>query len=38
MGTVLRTTDGWEVLTADARWPSVEFGGLLRPATRPYGV
>lgn len=34
--TVLRTAEGWEVLTIDDRWPSVEYEGMLRPATRPY--
>lgn len=34
--TMLRTADGWEVLTLDERWPSVEYDGMCRPATRPY--
>ncbi|WP_102194788.1 M24 family metallopeptidase [Microbacterium aurantiacum] len=35
--TMLRTADGWEVLTEDPRWPSVEHRGLRRPVTLPYG-
>jgi len=35
--TMLRTRDGWEVLTVDPRWPSVEHAGLRRPVARPYG-
>ncbi|MFT4260315.1 M24 family metallopeptidase [Microbacterium sp.] len=34
--TMLRTADGWEVLTMDERWPSVEYEGMRRPTTRPY--
>lgn len=36
--TMLRTADGWEVLTADDRWPSVEYEGLRRPVARAYGA
>lgn len=36
--TMLRTADGWEVLTADDRWPSVEYEGLRRPVVRAYGA
>lgn len=35
--TVLRTAEGWEVLTVDERWPSVEYAGLRRPVARAYG-
>lgn len=35
--TMLRTREGWEVLTADPRWPAVVHAGLLRPVARPYG-
>lgn len=35
--TMLRTADGWEVLTVDDRWPTVEFAGLARPVALPYG-
>ncbi|MFK4762570.1 M24 family metallopeptidase [Microbacterium sp. ZW T5_45] len=35
--TMLRTGEGWEVLTVDPRWPSVEHAGLRRPVARPYG-
>ncbi|WP_311244786.1 peptidase M24 [Microbacterium sp. WCS2018Hpa-23] len=34
--TMLRSADGWEVLTVDERWPSVEYGGMRRPTTRGY--
>lgn len=34
--TMLRTDDGWEVLTVDERWPSVEYEGLRRPVARAY--
>lgn len=34
--TMLRTRDGWEVLTVDERWPSVEHAGLRRPITSPF--
>ncbi len=34
--TMLRTSEGWEVLTVDDRWPSVEYGRLRRPITRGY--
>lgn len=34
--TMVRDGDGWEVLTLDERWPSVEHGGLLRPVALPY--
>lgn len=36
--TMLRTEGGWEVLTVDERWPSVEYAGLRRPVTRAYGA
>ena len=35
--TLLRTPQGWEVLTEDVRWPSVEFDGMRRPAALPFG-
>lgn len=35
--TMLRSESGWEVLTVDERWPSVEFEGLRRPVARSYG-
>jgi len=35
--TMLRTEKGWEVLTVDERWPSVEYEGLRRPVARAYG-
>ena len=35
--TVLVTDAGIEVLTVDERWPTVRFGGLLRPVARPFG-
>ncbi len=34
--TLLRTPDGWEVLTFDERWPNVRQGGLPRPTALPY--
>ncbi|KQR40501.1 peptidase M24 [Microbacterium sp. Leaf159] len=34
--TMLRTETGWEVLTVDERWPSVEYEGLRRPVARAY--
>ncbi|UYO96555.1 peptidase M24 [Microbacterium sp. M28] len=34
--TLLRTPDGWEVLTLDERWPTVAFGGLSRPVALPF--
>lgn len=34
--TMLRTAEGWEVLTADRRWPSTEHAGLRRPTAMPY--
>lgn len=34
--TLLRTPDGWEVLTFDERWPTTDFGGLPRPVSLPY--
>ncbi|MGW8482074.1 M24 family metallopeptidase [Microbacterium sp. NPDC055903] len=34
--TLLRTADGWEVLTLDGRWPTVQQGGLPRPTALPY--
>jgi hypothetical protein len=34
--TLLRTAEGWEVLTVDERWPTVEHEGLRRPTTRQY--
>lgn len=34
--TMLRSVEGWEVLTVDERWPSVEFAGVRRPITRGY--
>ncbi|MGJ0390961.1 M24 family metallopeptidase [Microbacterium sp. CGR1] len=36
--TMLRTGAGWEVLTVDERWPSVEYEGLRRPVARAYGA
>lgn len=36
--TMLRTAEGWDVLTVDERWPSVEYEGLRRPVARAYGV
>lgn len=36
--TMLRTADGWEVLTVDGRWPSVDYEGLRRPVARAYGA
>ncbi|KQQ65424.1 peptidase M24 [Microbacterium sp. Leaf320] len=36
--TMLRTETGWEVLTVDERWPSVEYEGLRRPVARAYGA
>lgn len=36
--TMRRTSAGWEVLTVDERWPSVEYEGLRRPVARAYGV
>ncbi|WP_372969563.1 M24 family metallopeptidase [Microbacterium sp.] len=35
--TMLLAPEGWEVLTVDDRWPSVEYEDLQRPITRPYG-
>ncbi len=35
--TVLVTSAGIEVLTADPRWPSTMHGGLQRPLARPFG-
>ncbi len=34
--TLLRSAEGWEVLTVDDRWPSVEFEGMRRPITKEY--
>ena len=34
--TMLRGVEGWEVLTVDDRWPSIEFEGMRRPITREY--
>lgn len=34
--TLLRTAQGWEVLTVDDRWPSVEYEGMRRPVTRAF--
>lgn len=34
--TMLRTAEGWQVLTVDERWPSVEYEGLRRPIARAY--
>ena len=34
--TMLRSAAGWEVLTVDERWPSVEYEGMRRPTTRGY--
>jgi Xaa-Pro aminopeptidase len=34
--TLLRTSAGWETLTIDERWPSVEYEGMRRPAARAY--
>lgn len=36
--TMLRTAEGWEVLTFDERWPSVEYEDLRRPVARAYGA
>ncbi|MGK3948791.1 M24 family metallopeptidase [Microbacterium sp. K2] len=36
--TMLRTAEGWEVLTIDERWPSVEYEGQRRPVARAYGA
>lgn len=36
--TMLRTATGWEVLTFDERWPSVDYEGLRRPVARAYGA
>ncbi|WP_314093945.1 peptidase M24 [Microbacterium foliorum] len=36
--TMLRTATGWEVLTVDERWPSVDYEGLRRPVARAYGA
>ncbi|WP_431074351.1 M24 family metallopeptidase [Microbacterium phyllosphaerae] len=36
--TMLRTETGWEVLTVDERWPSVEYERLRRPVARAYGA
>lgn len=35
--TLLRTEGGWEVLTVDERWPTVDYEGLRRPVARAYG-
>lgn len=35
--TMLLAPEGWEVLTVDDRWPSVDYEGLRRPLARPYG-
>lgn len=35
---MLRTAEGWDVLTVDDRWPSVEYEGLRRPVARAYGA
>jgi len=35
--TMLLAPEGWEVLTIDDRWPSVEYHGMQRPISRPYG-
>lgn len=34
--TLLRTPEGWEMLTVDERWPTVTFDGLSRPVALPY--
>ncbi|WP_460798980.1 M24 family metallopeptidase [Microbacterium sp. GXF0217] len=34
--TLLRTPDGWEVLTLDERWPTIAVDGLDRPVALPY--
>lgn len=34
--TMLHSAEGWEILTVDERWPSVEYAGLRRPTTRGY--
>lgn len=34
--TMIRGAEGWEVLTVDERWPSVDHAGLRRPVTRPF--
>ncbi|KQZ25391.1 peptidase M24 [Microbacterium sp. Root553] len=36
--TMLRTATGWDVLTFDERWPSVDYEGLRRPVARAYGA
>ena len=36
--TLLRTPEGWEVLTVDERWPTVSFAGLERPLALPYAA
>lgn len=35
--TVLVSSAGLEVLTVDARWPTVTVGGVARPRARPFG-
>jgi Xaa-Pro aminopeptidase len=35
--TILRTTDGYDVLTVDPAWPTVEVAGRLRPDLRVLG-
>ena len=34
--TLLRTPEGWEVLTVDERWPTIAVDGLDRPVALPY--
>ncbi|WP_406246743.1 M24 family metallopeptidase [Microbacterium sp. M] len=34
--TLLRTPEGWEVLTVDERWPTIVVDGLDRPVALPY--
>ena len=34
--TLLRTPDGWEVLTNDERWPTIDVDGLDRPVALPF--
>jgi Xaa-Pro aminopeptidase len=36
--TVLRTPDGWEILTVDPRWPTADVAGLARPVALPFAV
>lgn len=36
--TMLRTPEGWEVLTVDPRWPAVTVGDLTRPGVLPFAT